>query len=85
VGDTAAAIAAGHRGERGEAAGGHEEVHHGVVEHGSPERAGQFVLVVMMVARRPAAAAMASTAARAARASIRISIGICKKKPVKIN
>jgi len=63
VGDTAAAIAAGHRGERGEAAGGHEEVHHGVVEHGSPERAGQFVLVVMMVARRPAAAAMASTAA----------------------
>lgn len=28
VGDTAAAIAVGHRRERGEAAGGHKEVHH---------------------------------------------------------
>lgn len=64
--DSTAAIAAGHGREGGEAAGGHKEVHHRVVEHGCSKRIGHFVLVVMMVAGcsyAATSAAMASTAA----------------------
>lgn len=84
VGDITAAIATWHRWERGEAAGGHKEVHHRVVEHGwmGGKRAGQFVLMmVMVVAGSSRAAAIASTAARAARrAAIWVSVGIWRRQ-----
>lgn len=74
--------------EGGETAGGHEEIHHRIVEHGRPEWTRQFVLMMMvMVARRAAASqiaaavsAMTSTAAGGAILRLRIAIGICGKR-----